>query len=88
MERALTDLDHKTTTNAAKLVRNNIIAGGVRTNATLPPREVLAFLHNLLHIKPHPGDLMEVDTLGGSFTKTIQGVEVTFPPLEPGVRNR
>ena len=81
MEREITNLDHKTTINVAKLIQNTIIAGGVCTSMTIPPREAfLAFLHNLLHIKPRPGDLMEVDALGGRFTKMINDVEVTFPP--------
>ena len=82
MGKELTYLDHRTTMNAAKLMKNNIIVGGVQTSPDLPPpREAfIAFLHNLLQITAQDNDILDVVALGGGYTKLIEDREVHFPP--------
>ena len=81
MGKEITYLDHKTLMNATKLMKNNIIVGGVRTSPTHPPKGAfMAFLHNLLQINPQDYDVWEVEVLGEGYTKWIQDKEIQFPP--------
>ena len=81
MGKEITYLDHKMLMNAAKLMKNNIIVGGVRTSPNHPPKEAfMAFLHNLMHINPQDHDVWEVEVLGEGYTKWVQDKEIQFPP--------
>ena len=75
--------DHRSTMNAAKLMRNTLIFGGVRSTPEQPPLEALKiFLTNILRVNPGPDDIIEISYLGKGYTRWVpdENKEIPFPP--------
>ena len=83
IDRNVKSIDQISTLNAAKLMRNTLIFGGVRSTEDQPPLEALTtFLNNILHIPPGPDDIIELTKMGSGYTCWVpdENQEVHFPP--------
>ena len=81
MSRELKAVDHRATMNAAKLIRNNLIFGGVRSNEDQPAEDALtAFLTNILQVPPGQDDIIEAEKLGKGYSRWVDGEELHLPP--------
>ena len=80
MERKVDDLDHRSNMNKAKLMRNTLIFGGVRSTEEEPALDALKkFLHNIMKIKTKSSDIMFAEFLGSGYTRIIREKEIRFP---------
>ena len=87
MGRNIDSLEHRTTMNLAKHMRNQLIFGGVKSSANQEPLAALTtFLRNIIKIVPEDSDILEANYLGEGYKKTIRDKEINFPP--PPVRAR
>ena len=74
-------LDHRSTMNAAKLMRNQLIFGGVKNLNDAPAIEALkVFLRNIMKIVPEDTDILDAFPLGTGYTKRVRNKDITFPP--------
>ena len=81
MDRSIKSVDHKSTMNAAKLMRNTLIFGGVRSTAEQSAEEALRiFLNNILKVKPGQDDIIEASKLGTGYKRLVDNEERNFPP--------
>ena len=79
--RNLQSVEHKTTMNTAKLMRNTLIFGGVRSSEDQSATDALkVFLVNILQVPPGPEDIFEAVKLGRGYTKWVVDCEIHFPP--------
>ena len=76
-------LHHRATMNSAKLMRNTLIFGGVRSTDGEPPLDSLkVFLNNFLQIIPQDEDMWDIEKLGTGYTcwVPVKQREIWFPP--------
>ena len=75
-------LHHRATMNSAKLMRNTLIFGGVRSTDEEPPLDSLKlFLNNFLRIIPQEEDMWDIEKLGTGYTRWVPAkqCEMWFP---------
>ena len=81
MERDVQNLNHRTDQNYAKLIKNTLIFGDVKSADGEPALDALkTFLRNIMKITPKDHDIITADKLGKSYTRKFCDGEITLPP--------
>ena len=74
-------ISEKVNMNLAKIMRNTLIFGGVRsTEEETAMTAVKRFLTNLMELNPRSADLLEAEFLSKGYTRRVKGKDINFPP--------
>ena len=74
-------IQHRSTMNAAKLMHNQLIFGGVKNRHGAPAEMALkTFLKNIMKLVPDEEDILEAEALGSGYKKRIWNRDIHFPP--------
>ena len=80
-QKKVDSLEHQTAKNAAKLMKDTIIFGGVCViDEESEIDAVKWFITNLMGITVRSRDILAAEQMGRGYTRIVQGKEINFPP--------
>ena len=80
-QKKVDSLEHQTAENAAKLMKDTIIFGGVHViDEESEIDAVKRFITNLMGITVHSRDILAAEQMGRGYTRIVQGKKINFPP--------